>query len=160
MGELIAFNIPGLTTTSAISAKLRALASEGTDDSDREVEQRVLANEAAEEYQIRRRREKFIPAALCKEPAWDMLLELFQAHTCCRNLRTTSLCIASGAPTTTALRWIDVLEKEKFISREIEMGDNRATIVRLTELGLNQVTKSLRDSVMYRRKRQSKYSIR
>lgn len=43
---------------------------------------------------------------LFRDPAWDMLLDLTLAHTECRRVSVTSLCIASGVPPTTALRWI------------------------------------------------------
>jgi DNA-binding MarR family transcriptional regulator len=44
----------------------------------------------------------------------------------------TSLCIASQAPPTTALRWINRLEQEGHIERTPDADDKRRIYVRLT----------------------------
>jgi DNA-binding MarR family transcriptional regulator len=47
----------------------------------------------------------------------------------------TSLCIASGAPTTTALRRIEDLAEAGLIERMPDPADRRRILVRLTEAG-------------------------
>ena len=54
----------------------------------------------------RRLREQYFEAELFADPAWDMLLDLTAARAERSRVSVTSLCIASGVPPTTALRWI------------------------------------------------------
>jgi hypothetical protein len=67
---------------------------------------------------LRAAREKFFPSTdLFAEPAWDMLLDLSLSAIQRKKVSVTSLCIAARAPNTTALRWVNVLEKMGFIER-------------------------------------------
>lgn len=54
----------------------------------------------------RQSRIRFFGNDLFADPVWDMLLDLAVARVEHRRVSVTSLCIASGVPTTTALRWI------------------------------------------------------
>ncbi len=54
----------------------------------------------------RQLRARFFDGELFADPAWDMLLDLTAARVEARRVSVTSLCIASGVPPTTALRWI------------------------------------------------------
>lgn len=54
------------------------------------------------------------------EPAWDILLGLFIAGCEGRRLSVTAVCSGAGAPESTALRWITILEKRGMIVREGE----------------------------------------
>lgn len=90
---------------------------------------------AAVAYEARRARARYLPVALFSEPAWDMLLELYAADFENREVPTTSLCIASTAPSTTALRYIEVLERCGMIERRLSPRDNRVTLIRLTSAG-------------------------
>ena len=86
---------------------------------------------------IRRRqlRSQFFEDELFADPAWDMLLDLTAARAEHRRVSVTSLCIASGVPTTTALRWIKVLEQAELVTRVEDDTDRRRVFITLTERG-------------------------
>lgn len=54
------------------------------------------------------------------EPAWDILLNLFIAGCEGRRLTVAAVCAGAGAPASTALRWITILEKRGMVIREGE----------------------------------------
>lgn len=60
---------------------------------------------------LRARRNEMIGHALFRDPAWDMLLDLYSAHESGDRLSVSALCYASGVPPTTALRHLERLEK-------------------------------------------------
>ena len=95
----------------------------------------ALATVASRVYRARRRRERLFDATIFADPAWDMLLDLFLARARGQELRTTSLCHASGVPPTTALRWVDVLAKQGLIERRAAPDDRRVKIVTLSDQG-------------------------
>jgi len=78
--------------------------------------------------QARRRRERHFSSNLLGEPAWDMLLELAISAVTGARLNTTSLCAASGAPFSTALRTMRLLETEGFLRRTRARDDRRVTL--------------------------------
>lgn len=91
---------------------------------------------ARQTYDDRRRRGKIFRAeALFGEPAWDILLDLFIAAKERRRVSVTSACIGSAVPSTTALRWIAILEKQGFLMREADPGDARRVYVKLSARG-------------------------
>ncbi|WP_041558989.1 MarR family transcriptional regulator [Novosphingobium sp. PP1Y] len=91
---------------------------------------------ARQAYDDRRRRSKIFQAdALFGEPAWDILLDLFIAAKERRRVSVTSACIGSAVPSTTALRWISILEKHQLLQREADPGDARRVYVRLSARG-------------------------
>jgi DNA-binding MarR family transcriptional regulator len=77
-------------------------------------------------------RAKFFKAELFADPAWDMLLDLYRAELDQYRVSVTSLCTASGVPTSTALRWLRALEEEGLITRRQDPLDGRRTFVALT----------------------------
>ena len=80
-------------------------------------------------------RDQIFRADLFSDPAWEMLLDLAVAAESGRSISVTSLCIASGAPTTTALRRIEDLQAAGLVERLPDSADRRRIIVRLTEKG-------------------------
>lgn len=92
----------------------------------------TLPSIAAAIYCLRRRRERLFATGLFSEPAWDLLLDLFAAETTRKRVSITSACIASVAPTTTALRCIKQLESENLIYRERDPMDARRSYIRLS----------------------------
>ncbi|MFG1479115.1 response regulator [Xanthobacter sp. V4C-4] len=69
------------------------------------------------------------------DPTWEMMLDLAMAESCNRWISVTSLCIASGAPTTTALRRIDDLRAAGLVDKVPDPHDKRRIVVCLTPLG-------------------------
>lgn len=80
-------------------------------------------------------RDAIFQAGLFSDPAWDMLLDLAVAEATGRPISVTSLCIASGAPTTTALRRIDDLKDAGLLDRVPDPLDRRRVLVHLTDEG-------------------------
>ncbi|MCJ1959799.1 MarR family transcriptional regulator [Novosphingobium mangrovi (ex Hu et al. 2023)] len=91
---------------------------------------------ARQTYEDRRRRSKIFQSDdLFGEPAWDILLDLFIAAKERRSVSVTSACIGSAVPSTTALRWITILEKQGLLLREADPGDARRVYVKLSARG-------------------------
>ena len=84
-------------------------------------------------YRDRRSREVlFGDEALFGEPAWDLLLDLFIAAKERKRVPVTSACIGAAVPTTTALRWLSLMEERGLILREADPTDARRIFVRLS----------------------------
>ncbi|NCP18457.1 MAG: winged helix-turn-helix transcriptional regulator [Erythrobacter sp.] len=81
----------------------------------------------------RQMRARFFDAALFADPAWDILLDLTAARAEGRRVSVTSLCIASGVPPTTALRWISQMTEHGLLQREEDMVDRRRAFVSLSD---------------------------
>lgn len=86
-------------------------------------------------YESRRVRARFLSMSLLGEPVWDMLLALYCFTSRGRRMSVSSLCFASGVPSTTALRWVGVMEERDLIKRSKDMHDGRRTYLVLTEQG-------------------------
>jgi DNA-binding MarR family transcriptional regulator len=93
----------------------------------------LFARLATEEYRARERRDRLWDGDLFGEPAWDMLLDLYIAGIAGRRLSITSLCYGARVPTTTALRWIKMLEDRGMLIRTASETDRRVFWVQLTE---------------------------
>ena len=91
---------------------------------------------------LRMRRNDSVGASLFRDPAWDMLLELFTSHERGQDVSVSSLCHASGVPITTALRHIDRLEAHGMAFKEGDEKDERRLWIRPTEKSLNYVAKA------------------
>ena len=95
-----------------------------------------LADHAARTHANRERRQAFLPPSLLGEPAWDMLLYLFVAAANGNAVRTSALAAASGAPASTALRHMELLQRHGLVCRSPSALDQRVTNVALSETGL------------------------
>ncbi len=71
--------------------------------------------------------------------SWSMLLDLYVSTLRGQAVSVSSLCLASGAATTTALRRLDELVDEGLIVRVKDTGDARRTLVTLTEDALDRI---------------------
>ena len=89
----------------------------------------------------RRRRNQHFGDRLFDDPAWDMILDLAIARARFRRVSVTSLCIASGVPSTTALRWITVLVERGLCQRENDDRDKRRSFISLTDAGSLKVAR-------------------
>lgn len=81
----------------------------------------------------RQRRAKFFEGDLFADPAWDMLLDLTAARAEHARVSVTSLCIASGVPPTTALRWIGHMTEVGLLQRLEDETDRRRAFIALTD---------------------------
>lgn len=81
----------------------------------------------------RQLRARFFDGDLFGDPAWDMLLDLTAARAEHSRVSVTSLCIASGVPPTTALRWIGQMIDAGLLERVEDETDRRRAFITLTE---------------------------
>ena len=81
----------------------------------------------------RQLRARFFDGDLFGDPAWDMLLDLTAARAEHMRVSVTSLCIASGVPPTTALRWIGQMTDAGLFQRVEDEADRRRAFVALTD---------------------------
>ncbi len=112
-------------------------AEEGEDPSDRLVRaaRPPLPDPRLVRRIIRQRqlRGRFLDPELFADPAWDMLLDLTAARVEHTRVSVTSLCIASGVPPTTALRWIGQLTEAGLVERIEDDTDRRRAFIVLTD---------------------------
>lgn len=80
-------------------------------------------------------RERYFGPGLFSDPAWDMLLELFACELAASLISVSSLCIASNAPPSTAMRHIQHLERDGWIVRRPDPEDGRRYWMELSEAG-------------------------
>jgi DNA-binding MarR family transcriptional regulator len=83
--------------------------------------------------QQRQLRARFFDPALFGDPAWDMLLDLTAARAEHTRVSVTSLCIASGVPLTTALRWIGQMVDSGLLERQEDDTDKRRAFIALSD---------------------------
>ena len=81
----------------------------------------------------RQKRREYFGVGLFADPAWDMLLDLTAARVEHRRVSVTSLCIASGVPPTTALRWISQMVESGLFERVEDETDRRRVFIGLTD---------------------------
>ncbi|MGE3692933.1 MAG: winged helix DNA-binding protein [Novosphingobium sp.] len=81
----------------------------------------------------RQLRGRFFDADMFADPAWDMLLDLTAARAEHARVSVTSLCIASGVPPTTALRWIGQMTEAGLFERVEDEADRRRAFIALTD---------------------------
>ncbi len=81
----------------------------------------------------RQLRARFFDGELFGDPAWDMLLDLTAARVEHLRVSVTSLCIASGVPPTTALRWISQMTEAGLLERLEDEADRRRAFITLSD---------------------------
>lgn len=92
----------------------------------------------------RQLRSRFLPGELFADPAWDMLLDLTAATAEDQRVSVTSLCIASGVPATTALRWIAQMRDAGLVQRLEDHTDKRRVFIALTERAIGSLARYFR----------------
>ena len=80
----------------------------------------------------RQLRARFFEGELFADPAWDILLDLSAARAERKRVSVTSLCIASGVPPTTALRWIAQMTEAGLLERVEDETDRRRAFIALS----------------------------
>lgn len=88
-------------------------------------------------YQSRRARDSVFGrhASLFGEPAWDILLDLFDYRDRGQAISVGSACLASGVPHTTALRTINLLVEHGLVNKLPDLTDRRRSNLELTNEG-------------------------
>ncbi|MDN3645980.1 MarR family transcriptional regulator [Pontixanthobacter aestiaquae] len=81
----------------------------------------------------RQLRARFFDKDLFADPAWDILLDLTAARAEHMRVSVTSLCIASGVPPTTALRWISQMVDAGLLDRVEDETDKRRAFIALSD---------------------------
>jgi DNA-binding MarR family transcriptional regulator len=84
------------------------------------------------EIRNRRQRTRYFAADLFSDPAWDILLDLFQGELMQRRISVSSACIGAAVPPTTALRWIASMVKRRMLVRHADPIDGRRVFVELS----------------------------
>lgn len=77
-------------------------------------------------------RVRYLPAELFSDPSWIMILELLHAEIEQRRVTVSNICGASGAPASTANRWLTALEESSLVTREAGRQDPANHFVELT----------------------------
>ena len=93
----------------------------------------------------RQARARFFDGDLFGDPAWDMLLDLTAARAEHTRVSVTSLCIASGVPPTTALRWIGQMTDAGLLERNDDDADRRRAFIALTEKAADAMARYFAD---------------
>ncbi len=87
----------------------------------------------------RRRGAVFGQDSLFGEPAWDILLGLYVAEEAQQRLNVSAVCEISGVPQSTALRWLEKLERDGWVRRDPDPLDRRRFWMLLTERASNSI---------------------
>ena len=87
----------------------------------------------------RSRRGEHFGASLFSDPAWDLLLVLYQMELEQRRISIGGLCQSAGVAGTTGLRWIDILDGKRLIERHADPLDGRRVYIRLSFEGLSSM---------------------
>jgi DNA-binding MarR family transcriptional regulator len=82
---------------------------------------------------------------LFSDPAWDMLLVLFVASVREQIVTATELAEATATPISTAIRWIDVLERDGLLERNSDPASARRDDVGLSVRGKAAIYQWLED---------------
>lgn len=93
----------------------------------------------------RQLRKRYFNNNLFADPAWDMLLDLAAAEGEGTRVSVTSLCIASGVPPTTALRWVTQMVENGLFIRVDDGSDRRRAFVTLSKLSRNKLAEYFHD---------------
>ncbi len=105
----------------------------------------LLALVAQETLNNRSKREIYLPGELFGEPGWEMLLDLAIQYEGRNWISTKSLCIASGAPSTTALRYIKLLRAHGLVRSKNHPTDKRGKLHMLSSKGYQKISELLAD---------------
>ena len=99
--------------------------------------------------ELEKLRHSFFPSAIFGEPAWNILLMLYVAPS--RADRTVRrLGENSGAPLSTAIRWLDYLEAEGLVMQDSSTHDPQQKEVHLTDKAYNRLRSFLSESIFGR----------
>jgi DNA-binding MarR family transcriptional regulator len=88
---------------------------------------------------IRTARRRFLPAAYFESPALTILLDLYVSKQEDRQVAVSDAVAISGAPTSTALRWIATMEADGYVTKHPDPADKRRTLLFATPRALTDI---------------------
>lgn len=94
--------------------------------------------------EVDEQRQRSLGSVLEPDATWNMLAELLRARITKRRISVTSLCLASRAPVTSALRRIDRLLAEGLVTYALDPKDRRRKYVELTGEGATRIQGAVR----------------
>jgi DNA-binding MarR family transcriptional regulator len=92
----------------------------------------VAVETVRDAIRARQLRNQFFDNELFADPAWDMLLDLFEAELAQLRVTISSLSVAAAVPATTALRWIATMTDAGLFKRRADPNDGRRVFVELS----------------------------
>lgn len=103
-----------------------------------------LPNLAKNLYQSRRSVDDvFDFQGFSTSPAWDIMLDLFEAEMEGKQVSVSSACIGAACPASTALRWLKFLEDRDLVTRTDDPDDKRRALVHLTAQGRAKTSQAI-----------------
>lgn len=87
----------------------------------------------------RRMRASYFEEDLFFDPTWSMLLDLYHSKLNGERLSVTAVCFGSGVASTTALRYIAVLEERGYVERVADPKDKRRVFLDLTPSAIKRL---------------------
>lgn len=94
----------------------------------------ALLEVARKTFVDRRRRLQHFSASMFSDQAWDILLALYITDQSGPRHTIGGITAFSGAPKSTALRWLGYLEEHQLVERQVHPTDIRASYVSLSDL--------------------------
>jgi DNA-binding MarR family transcriptional regulator len=91
--------------------------------------------------QERKARKQVFGASYVDDPAWAIMLDLFEAYLTQQTRSVKSVAIASGVPSTTAFRHLAQLEAEGLLEKRSDVCDKRRILVQMTDEGRRKMFK-------------------
>ena len=104
-----------------------------------------LAEKARRVYLSRRLRSQHFPPDIFGDPAWDLLLSLYVAGATGERVSVSTACSSASVPTTTALRWIQVLIRNGLAVKTADATDKRRVWLMLTPDAVKRMEAFLAD---------------
>lgn len=95
--------------------------------------------EARRSNKMRLQRYRFLNDSRCRDPEWDMLVDLFLQKIDGKETSVSSLMLAANVPSTTSLRHIGLLIEDGMIERRSCPNDKRRSLCALTEKAFQSV---------------------
>lgn len=81
----------------------------------------------------RRLRDRYFDGKMFADPAWEMMLRLFEAELSHRRVAVLALSKSAGVPPTTAVRWINTLVEQALFTRRADPLDGRRIYIELSK---------------------------